>query len=231
MIDFAPFTHLTFDCYGTLIDWETGILRAVQPVLQRHDLLVLDPAILQLYAKYEAEIEAGPYIPYREVLRGVMAGLAVELGFTPAGDELDALANSVGQWPPFRDSAESLRRLQQRYKLVILSNIDDDYFAASQRLLGVEFDDVITAQQLGSYKPSTRNFEAAVVRLGVPKPQILHVAQSLYHDHVPAQGLGFSTVWVNRPSLLPGTGVSLPVEVMPNLEVPDLRTLVAKMGL
>lgn len=231
MIDFERFTHLTFDCYGTLIDWESGILRAVQPVLQRHGLMVLDMALLQLYVRLEAEIEAGPYIPYREVLRGVMAGMAVELGFTPDDGELDALADSVGQWPPFRDSNDALRRLQRRYKLVILSNIDDDLFAASQRQLGVTFDAVITAQQVGSYKPNPRHFEAALARLDVPKDQILHVAQSLYHDHVPAQAQGFTSVWVNRASLLPGTGLALPVDVRPDLEVPDMRTLVQQMGL
>lgn len=231
MRDFERFTHLTFDCYGTLIDWETGILRAVQPVLQRHELMVLDTAILQLYTKVEAELEAGPYLPYREVLRGVMAALAIELGFTPEEGELDALADSVREWPPFRDSADALRRMQQRYKLVILSNIDDDLFAASQRLLGVQFDEVITAQQVGSYKPNPNHFTAAQARLGVPKEQILHVAQSLYHDHLPAQGLGFTTVRVNRPSLLPGTGLALPVEVMPDWEVPDMRALAQQMGL
>lgn len=231
MLDFERFTHLTFDCYGTLIDWETGILRAVQPVLQRHGLVVLDTALLQLYAKLEAELEAGPYIPYREVLRGVMAGLAVELGFTPHDGELDALADSVGQWPPFHDSSEALRRLQRRYQLAILSNIDDDLFAASEKRLGVTFDAVITAQQVGSYKPNPRHFEAALARLAVPKEQILHVAQSLFHDHVPAQAQGFTSVWVNRASLLPGTGLSLPVDVMPDLEVPDMRTLVERMRL
>ncbi|MCC6166199.1 MAG: haloacid dehalogenase type II [Caldilineaceae bacterium] len=231
MIDFERFTHLTFDCYGTLIDWETGILRAVQPVLQRHGLMVLDTAVLQQYAKLEAELEAGPYIPYREVLRRVMAGLAVELGFVPEGDELDTLADSVQYWPPFRDSSDALQRLQRRYKLVILSNIDDDLFAASEKLLGVTFDAVITAQQVGSYKPNLRHFEAALARLAVPKGQILHVAQSLYHDHVPAQAQGFTSVWVNRPSLLPGTGLALPVDVLPDLEAPDMRTLVERMGL
>jgi 2-haloacid dehalogenase len=231
VIDFKRFTHLTFDCYGTLIDWETGILRAVQPVLQRHGLIVLDTAILHLYAKLEAEIEAGPYVPYREVLRGVMAGLAVELGFTPGDGELDTLADSVQYWPPFRDSADALQRLQRRYKLVILSNIDDDLFAASERLLGVTFDAVITAQQVGSYKPAIPHFEAALARLDTPKDRILHVAQSLFHDHVPAQAQGFTSVWVNRPSLLPGTGLALPVDVQPDLEVPDMRTLVEQMGL
>jgi 2-haloacid dehalogenase len=231
MINFNAFTHLTFDCYGTLIDWETGILNATRPVLQRHGLAVAETTILQLYAKHEAQLEAGPYRAYRAVLRGVMAGMAGELGFTPSAAEHDALANSVAFWPPFADTVEALIRLQKRYKLVILSNIDDDLFAGTQRHLGILFDAVITAQQVGSYKPAVANFQTAVVRLGVPVGQILHVAQSLYHDHAPAQALGFTSVWVNRPSRLPGTGVSLPVEVSPDLEVPDLITLVKQMGL
>jgi 2-haloacid dehalogenase len=231
MLDFSRFTHLTFDCYGTLIDWETGILRAVQPILQRHGLMALDVAVLQLYARYEAKIEAGPYVPYREVLRGVMAGIAAEMGFLPSEADLDALADSVGQWPPFRDTVEALQRLQRRYKLVILSNIDDDLFAETQRLLGIDFDQVITAQQVGSYKPSPLNFQTALARLDAPVSQILHVAQSPYHDIVPARALGFATVWVNRASLLPGAGLSLPVEATPDLEVPDMQTLVARMGL
>jgi 2-haloacid dehalogenase len=126
---------------------------------------------------------------------------------------------------------EALQRLQRHYRLVIVSNIDDDLFAATQRLLGIDFDQVITAQQVGSYKPSPLNFQTALARLDVPAGQILHVAQSRYHDILPANALGFATVWVNRASLLPGTGLSLPVEATPDLTVPDMRSLVAQMGL
>lgn len=229
MIPFEQFTHLTFDCYGTLIDWETGILAALAPVLARHGLDPDASRLIQLYAKYEAEQEAGPYKSYRAVLRGVMAGIAGELGFEPSEADLDTLPDSVGQWPPFPDTVEALQKLKERYGLVILSNIDDAMFTQSNELLQVEFDAVITAQQVGSYKPSRQNFRVLLERLGVPRSQILHVAQSLYHDHAPAKELGFTTVWVNRASVLPGTGVSLPTEVTPDLEVPDMQSLVALM--
>src|SRR5215470_17071316 len=231
MIPFEHFTHLTFDCYGTLIDWESGILAAVVPVLARRGVAAEAEQLLRLYVKYEAEQEAGPYKLYREVLQGVMAGIASELGFVPTAAELQTLPDSVGHWPPFADTVAALRRLQTRYKLVIISNIDDAMFTATNALLQVTFDAIITAQQVGSYKPAQQNFRVTLARLGVPQQQVLHVAQGLYHDHVPAKALGLTTVWVNRPSRLPGTGLALPVQVMPDLEVPDLQSLVAPMGL
>jgi 2-haloacid dehalogenase len=230
MIDFNRFTHLTFDCYGTLIDWETGILAALAPIRQRYGLSATDEQLLRLYAQFEAEQEAGPYKRYRDVLCGVMAGFATALDFTPTADTLNALVESVGHWPPFADTVEALRWLKTRYKLVIVSNIDDDLFAETNKLLQLEFDEIITAQQVGSYKPSRQNFRVALQRLGVPVQQVLHVAQSLYHDHVPAKELGFTTAWVNRKSRLPRTGLSLPVEIVPDLAVPDMRTLVQVLG-
>ena len=231
MIPFEHFTHLTFDCYGTLIDWETGILAAVMPVLARRGVAVEAEQLLRLYVKYEAEQEAGPYKRYRDVLQGVMAGIASELGFVPTIAELQALPDSVGDWPPFADTVAALTRLQTRYKLIIISNIDDAMFAKTNALLQITFDDIITAQQVGSYKPALQNFHFALARLGVPPRQVLHVAQGLYHDHVPAKALGLTTVWVNRQSRLPGTGLALPVQVSPDLEVPDVRRLVEMMGL
>ena len=225
MFDFSRFTHLTFDCYGTLIDWEQGILDAVTPVLARHGLDATPESVLRLYTKLEAEHEAGPYRPYRDVLRGVMAGMAAELKFAATPADLNALPDSVGCWPPFADTVPALQRLGERHRLVILSNIDDALFAHTARQLGVHFSDVITAEQVGAYKPSLDNFRFALRRLGVPPDQVLHVAQSLYHDHIPAKRLGLATVRINRPSRLPGTGLALPAEVCPDLEVPDLQSL------
>jgi 2-haloacid dehalogenase len=230
MLNFNSFTYLTFDCYGTLIDWETGILTAVRPILQRHGVSPDDAAVLGHYTRLEAELEAGPYRAYREVLQGVVDGLGEAYGFRPDAAEREALPASVGTWPPFPDSVAALQQLKSRFALVILSNIDDALFAETNRLLGVEFDAVITAQQVGSYKPCLTNFETALQRLVVPKAQVLHVAQSLYHDHVPAKALGLSTVWVNRPSRLPGTGLALPAEAAPDLTVPDLQSLVAAIS-
>lgn len=231
MIDFTQFTHLTFDCYGTLIDWETGILNAVNGVLARHGISASPEQILQRYAQFEAAAEAGAYKSYVQVLREVMAQLAPTLGFTPSEADLAALPASVGQWPPFADTVAALQRLKQRYKLVIISNIDDALFAQSNKLLQIEFDAIVTAQQVGSYKPNPANFHFALCCLGVDQRQVLHVAQSLFHDHAPAKALGFTTVWVNRASRLPKTGVALPATATPDLEVPDMKSLVVAMGL
>jgi 2-haloacid dehalogenase len=230
MIDFDRFSHLTFDCYGTLIDWETGILAALAPVLDRHGVSVSDERQLEIYARHEAAREAGAWEPYRSVLRGVMAGIAAELGIVPNNRDLDALADSVGDWPPFGDSVRALERLKKRFSLCIVSNIDDALFALTARRLEVPFDEIVTAEQVGSYKPSPENFRFALKRLAVPKKRVLHVAQSLYHDHAPAKKLGFTTVWVNRPSRRPGTGVAVEARAKPDLEVPDMASLAKAAG-
>ncbi len=231
MLDFDRYSHLTFDCYGTLIDWEHGILTALRPILDRHGVAPTDDQVLELYGELEAAAEAGPYRPYRAVLAAVMDGLGARLGFAPSPEERDALAASVEHWPPFPDTVEALRALARRYRLVILSNIDDDLFAGSARQLGVEFAAVITAQQVGSYKPDRRNFRFALERLGVPADRVLHVAQSLYHDIEPAKEIGLTTVWVNRRHDRPGFGATPAATAQPDLEVPDLRTLAPLSGL
>ena len=225
MIDFARKRVLTFDCYGTLIDWETGISAALQPVLEAHGVSVPEDRLLELYADLEAAAEGGPYRPYSEVLAAVVRGLGERLGFQATPAETASLADSVGAWPAFPDSPPALAALKRRYKLAIISNVDDALLAASARRLGVELDWVITAQQVRSYKPSTRPFLVAIERIGLPQDHILHVAQSLFHDHVPAKGLGLDTVWVNRRHGKPGAGATPPADARPDLEVPDLRTL------
>jgi 2-haloacid dehalogenase len=225
MLDFDRFTHLTFDCYGTLIDWERGILTALRPGLDRHGVVLSDDAALELYGELESAAEREPYRPYRALLATVMDGFGARLGFVPSADERAALAASVGDWPPFPDTVEALRALADRYRLVILSNIDDDLFARSARHLGVEFAAVVTAQQVGSYKPDPRNFRALLERLDTAPDRVLHVAQSLFHDIAPANALGLTTVWVNRRHDRPGSGATPPATAHPNLEVDDLRTL------
>lgn len=225
MLDFARYTHLTFDCYGTLIDWERGILAALRPVLDRHGIALSDDELLERYGELEAAAEAGAYRPYREILATVLDGFGARLGFAPSAAERAAFADSVGDWPTFPDTVEALRALASRYKLVILSNIDDDLFARSAQRLQTDFADVITAQQIGSYKPNPRNFRFALNRLGVPTDRVLHVAQSLFHDIVPAKAFGLTTVWVNRRHDHPGSGATPVATATPDLEVPDLRTL------
>ncbi|HEY7908559.1 MAG TPA: haloacid dehalogenase type II [Thermomicrobiales bacterium] len=225
MLDFDRYTYLTFDCYGTLIDWERGILAALRPVLDRHGIAIADDAALALYGELESAAEAGPYRPYRELLATVMDGFGERLGFVPSAAERAALAASVGDWPPFPDTVEALRALADRFRLVILSNIDDDLFALSARHLGVAFAAIVTAQQVGSYKPDPRNFRALLARLDTAPDRVLHVAQSLFHDIAPANALGLTTVWVNRRHDRPGSGATPPAMARPDLVVPDLRTL------
>jgi 2-haloacid dehalogenase len=223
MLDFSSFRVLTFDCYGTLINWEAGILGCLRPLLQRHGLEVPDDRILELYAKLESEQESGAYLPYRRVLENVVRGFGEDFGFNPSNQEVASLTESLKTWPPFLDTVEALRRLKSRYQLAIVSNTDDELFAETAKLLEVPFDHVITAQQAGSYKPSHRNFELALQRIGRPKNEVLHVAQSRFHDIAPARELGIANVWINRRQK-PG-GATRPGEAVPDLELPDLASL------
>ena len=215
---------LTFDCYGTLIDWETGILTTLQPILRSHGVKLDGERILEAYAEFEAAAEHGPYMTYHEVLATCLRNFGERYGFTPSDDELTHFSSSVGDWPAFPDSSDALAALQRCFKLVVITNMDDDLFALSQKRLGVTFDEIITAQQVRSYKPSHNNFYVALERIGLPKQRILHVAQSLFHDHVPAKQLGFDTVWINRRHGKPGFGATLPATVQPDVEYPDMRS-------
>jgi len=230
MLDFDRFTYLTFDCYGTLIDWEQGILAALRPVLDRHGIVISDDAALALYGELESAAERGPYCPYRALLATVMDGFGERLGFAPSADERAALALSVGDWQPFPDTVAALQTLARRFRLAILSNIDDDLFAGSARRLEVAFAAVVTAEQVCSYKPDPRNFRALLARLDVAPDRVLHVAQSLFHDIAPANALGLTTVWVNRRHDRPGFGATPPATARPDLEVPDLQTLARLVG-
>jgi 2-haloacid dehalogenase len=229
VLDLDRFSILTFDCYGTLIDWEQGILTVLRPILERHGVPLSDDRILELYGELEAAAEYGQYQLYREVLARVVEGFGQRLGFSPSAAERAALAESVGQWPPFPDTVEALHVLAGRYQLAILSNIDDALFAESARLLATDFAAVITSQQVGSYKPNPGNFQYAIERLDVPPEQVLHVAQSLFHDIAPARAAGLTTVWVNRRHDRPGFGATPPATARPDLEVPDLATLAERV--
>jgi 2-haloacid dehalogenase len=223
-IDFSRFDALTFDTYGTLIDWERGILNALQPVLSRHDVAATEDELLERYATHEAATERGAYRTYREVLATSCRRLCADLGVEPAEEAVEAFAGSVPHWPAFPDSASALRRLASRFRLGVLTNCDDDLFAGSNRRLGVAFDWVVTAQQARSYKPSVRNFELLFERVDVPRGRVLHVAQSLFHDHVPAKALGMTTAWIDRRHDQGGFGATPPAEAAPDLVCPDLRS-------
>jgi 2-haloacid dehalogenase len=213
-LDYGAFDVLTFDCYGTLIDWETGIAGAVR--FQCGDAVdgLSDEQLIAAFAAVEHEAEV-PYKTYREVLALSLRGMGERLGFAVSDGQAAAFGASVGQWPAFPDSGDALRRLGTRFELAVITNCDDDLFAQSERRLGVAFDHVITAQQAGSYKPDHANFELAFARIGKPRERILHVAQSLFHDHVPAQALGMTSVWIDRRQGR-GGGASLDVEAHPD---------------
>jgi 2-haloacid dehalogenase len=228
MLDFTRFQVLTFDCYGTLIDWETGIFGALRPILTAHGRTVTDAELLEFYSELELQAEQGEqaeFRPYREVLQSVVRGFGERLGFVPSESEVRSLPESLANWLPFPDTVAALRKLKSRYQLAITSNVDDDLFAVTARRLEVQFDHVITAQQARAYKPSRRVFKLAQERIGVKPDQWLHVAQSVYHDVVPAKSLGIATVWVNRPSPRPGAGAAKVASAQPDLEVPNLKAL------
>ncbi len=225
-MDFSAIRAITFDCYGTLIDWESGILDALRPILEDNEIKVTDDRILALYSEFEPEAQSGGYMEYRAVLRSVMYSFASRFGFSIEGDEAHALANSLPHWQPFPDTVAALQELKKHYKLAILSNIDDDLFADSAVHLEVPFDAIITAQQVRSYKPGKAHFAEALERLDLEPHQILHAAESLYHDVATARPMGFRTVWVNRHACRPGSSAARVSDVQPEFTVPNLTTLV-----
>ena len=230
MLDLTRFKVLTFDCYGTMIDWETGIFSALRPILAAHNAEIADSALLELYSELELTAEQGEFLRYRDVLHSVVRGVGERLGFVPTEAEVRSLPESLAKWQPFPDTVEALRKLKSRYQLAVMSNVDDDLFAATAPKLGVAFDQVITAQQAGCYKPCMRMFQLAEDRIGARREHWLHVGQSIYHDVIPAQSLGIAAVWVNRPSPRPGAGAAKAAAGEPDLQVPDLQTLAKLAG-
>ena len=229
MIDFDRFEWLSFDCYGTLIDWETGIFEAVSGVLESHGIQMSRSEVLALFAEVEPRVqESTGYLEYRRVLRRVVAMIGIELGFQFTESDLGCLADTLPRWPVFPDTVDALRAMKSRYKLAIISNVDDDLFARTADGLGVDFDTVVTAQQVRSYKPDLRNFNTALERMGIDKESWLHVGESLYHDIGPSNQLGVTCVWVNREGR---GGATRRTDDVPDLVVPDLAALIEAMGL
>jgi 2-haloacid dehalogenase len=223
-VDLGRFEVLTFDCYGTLIDWETGILRTLH-ALRPDGWGVLDETLLERFAAHESAAESGDYISYREVLRRTLHGMAGDISADVSTSDADRFAESVADWPPFGDSPEALRRLAATFRLGVLTNCDEDLFEASRRRLGVLFDWVITAERVRSYKPRTKHFEVALAEIPVQPSGILHVAQSRYHDHVPARAVGLATAWIDRRAGRPGTGATPPVDARPDFTFTSLAEL------
>jgi len=225
----TDFDALSFDCYGTLIDWEAGLAAVLVPWARSRGLGPSGEELLAAYSAHEARAEAEhPAEPYPGILARSLRGLGRELGAEVSDEDAARLGRSVPDWPAFADSPQALADLAGRYQLIILSNVDRESFAASSRRLGVGFSSVITAQDVGSYKPSPRNFDALLAetgRLGVPPGRLLHVAQSLFHDHVPAKQAGLPTVWINRRHDRPGWGATPepPAPARPDWEFASMR--------
>ena len=218
----TDFTTLTFDVYGTLIDWESGMVAGLQPLLQRTELGLSRDQILEAHARHESTQQRyTPHLQYRLLLAVVYKRLAEEWGVTVTHDECLAYGDFVKQWPAFADTAEALAYLKQHYKLVVLSNVDNESFAYSQRKLGVEFDAVYTAEDIGSYKPSPRNFDYMLEKLGergIDKSQILHTAESMFHDHQPANRHGLANCWIYRRHDKEGFGATMNPGDMPTVD-------------
>jgi len=231
-MDFAGIRALSFDCYGTLIDWETGLADAVSVI---HPGASLDrERLLQVFAATESDLERRtPGLRYSAVLELAYGELVSRLGLVPAADGATRFARAIGDWPPFSDTPASLGALQRHFRLVVLSNVDRASFALTHPKLGVRMDAVFTAEEIGSYKPDRRNFEFLLERMreaGVSASQLVHVAQSRYHDIEPASALGLRTVWVDRRHGRPGWGATPPPAggAEPDLTVQSLAELAAR---
>ena len=215
----SDFKALSFDCYGTLIDWETGLVDALRSL---RDNGASAEEILEAYGPIEHEIEVEqPGLPYSQLLERVHERLSDRFGVESDEVEAAKFGASVGDWPAFPDSAEALRYLKQHFKLIILSNVDRLSFAGSNQRLGVEFDHIFTAQDIGSYKPDLRNFEYLISHVaadGIAKGELLHVAQSLFHDHVPANRMGIASAWIDRRAGKPGGGATVTPDPMPHYD-------------
>lgn len=223
MLNWTDYELITFDCYGTLIDWEAGILHAIRPVLSAHGVEISNDEILTLYSEFERAAQT-PYRLYRTVLVNVMEQFGQRLGFTPLQEQSTALVRSIANWLPHVDTVEALRALKKSHALGVLSNIDDALFALSAERLEIPFSYVVTAQQVQSYKPNHAHFDEIIRRSGLPKWKILHVAESLYHDILPCNEIGIACVWVNRRR--GKAAASGEAAAIPDVEVQDLRELV-----
>jgi 2-haloalkanoic acid dehalogenase type II len=211
-LDPDAFDVLTFDCYGTLIDWETGIANALRPWAVRSGIDLDDQSLIAAHGRYETHVQDEmPTALYPIILGETLRRVGAELGAPVTDDDAVTYGDSVKDWPAFPDTAEALQRLATKFKLIIVSNIDRASFAASNPRLGVTFDAIVTAEDVGSYKPHREHFDRLfeeIERLGVAREQLVHVAESLFHDHQPAAALGLPSVWIHRRHGKGGTGAT-----------------------
>lgn len=212
--------YITFDCYGTLIDWEGGIKTAVKKLVDKNGFSFNLDGISDKYIKVELEVEAEQYRKYHEVLQLSAKKLFEQGGFDISNEDALEFADSIYNWQPFPETHDVLAQLKQEgYKLIILSNIDNQIIKRSIKLMGIDFDGVVTAEEVGSYKPNHGHWEEMLKRFNAQKEEVLHVAASYIHDIVPAKEQGFDAIWINRNSEKPTK------EIRPDLEFKDLRPL------
>lgn len=230
MGEYDGYAALSFDCYGTLIDWEAGISEALGRWAERRGVVAAAGELLGLFSEFETAIQSlSPAAAYPQILEETLRCIGARLGVPVDESDAAQFGRSVADWPPFRDSHTALRRLGERFRLVIVSNVDRHSFAASREALGVDFDRIITADEVGAYKPADAHFEALFRWLdeeGIARSALLHVAQSLYHDHEPAQRFGLDSVWIDRRAGQAGWGATPPPstsEVRPTWAFPSLE--------
>ena len=218
MKEIRNFRLLTFDCYGTLVDWKKGVLSSLIPFFEDFQLVLTEEQIFNLFFDSDREVTSGGYIPYREVLRRQVGRMADTLNLIIEDADRDVLINGFSDWQPFEDTVSTLTQLMNHFQLAIVSNIDKDLFQITHQKLGIPFDHIITAQEVGSYKPSLENFQYALQVTGYEKHEVLHIAQSLQHDIIPTNKLGIKNIWINRYNeKVPAKGPSYPGMVLNNL--------------
>ena len=222
----SDYDILSFDCYGTLVDWECAITSTLQSILLSHDAHWNDAVLLEHFADLEPAEQAHGG-SYREVLRRVLMQFGTRLGFVPTESQLVLFEECIARAKPFSDTVTALEKLAQSFQLAVISNTDDDLFALTAPNLVVSFDYVITAEQVGEYKPNLAVFEHALKEFSCSKSRILHVAQSLFHDVAPARALGIATAWIDRTRGQPGAAASSEAE--PNWSFPTLAELASTM--
>lgn len=212
--------YITFDCYGTLIDWEGGIRSAAKKLSDKNGFSLSLDGISDRYIKVELEVEAEQYRKYHEVLQLSAKKLFKQEGFDISIEDALEFADSIFSWQPFSETHDTLAILKDKgYKLVILSNIDNEIIKKSIELMGTDFDGVVTAEEVGSYKPAYGHWQEMLRRFNVKKAEVLHVAASYIHDIIPAKEQGFNAIWINRNNELPTR------EIKPDLEFKNLRPL------